>query len=88
MRLTLFATGFLVSVLGVLPARYWLKKLPGEGWVYLAAISLRLIALLIGCLAIYVLAKAERSQCITAYASGVAVGWVAHVVYALWVLKK
>ena len=84
----LFAVGFFVSVFAAVVARIWLKRHPGEGFVFLAAISLRLIALLIGCTAVYLLATAGRAQGIAAFALGVAAGWVVHVVFALWALRK
>jgi hypothetical protein len=84
----LFAVGFLVSAFAAFAARLGFRKNPGEGFIFLAAISLRLIALLIGCTAVYVLAKTGRTQGISAFALGVAAGWVAHVVLALWALRK
>ncbi|MBN8220216.1 MAG: hypothetical protein J0L53_04795 [Spirochaetes bacterium] len=84
----LFAVGFFVSMMAALMARLWLKKHPGEGFIFLAAISLRLIALLIGCTAVYLLATTQRTQGITAFALGVAAGWVAHVAFALLAVRK
>jgi hypothetical protein len=84
----LFAVGLFASVFAAVAAKIWLKKHPGEGFIFLAAISLRLMALLIGCTAVYLLAQAERSQGIVAYALGVAAGWIAHTVAAMWALRK
>ena len=86
----LFATGFLASLFVVLLARRSQGRgaLPGEGWIFLAAISLRLIVLLAGGLAVYLIVKTERAQCIAAFALGVAAGWVWHFVFALRALRK
>lgn len=84
----LFAVGFFVSAFAALAARIWLKRHPGEGFIFLAAISLRLIVLLIGCTTVYLVATTQRTQSISAFALGVAAGWAAHVAFALLALRK
>jgi len=84
----LFATGLSVSVIAALLAKFWLKRQPGAGWVYLGAISLRIVALLSGCLILYLAVREDRAAQIGAYALGVAAGWVVHLVSALVALRK
>ena len=84
----LFVSGFVFSVVAALLVRWWLRKNAGAGWVYLGAISLRLVALLIGLTAVYLSVVADRTQCLTAYAAGIAAGWLTHLVFALVVLKN
>jgi hypothetical protein len=84
----LLATGVMASLGGALLARFWLTRYPGAGWVYLGSISLRLMALLIGCTAIYVTVEFDRGRAIVVFAIGVALGWVVHVFAALLTLRK
>jgi len=88
MSIALFVTGFLASVVVVLPAHLWFRKDTGAGWVYLAATSLRLIALLVGCVAIYFLAEENRALRIELYAIGIATGWIAHFALSYWLLNR
>lgn len=69
-------------------AKRWLRTQPGAGWVYLGAISLRVVALLVGCLVIYFVVSDDRAGKIGAFALGIAAGWVLHLTTALVALRK
>lgn len=69
-------------------AKRWLKGQPGAGWVYLGAISLRIVALLAGCLVVYLVERDDRAGKIGAFALGIAAGWVLHLTTALVALRK
>lgn len=84
----LFAAGFLVSVGAAVAAAFWFKRLDGAGWVYLGSTSIRLLALLVGCTAVYVVASPGAGSYITAYSLGLLIGWVAHIGFALVALRK
>ena len=84
----LFATGVLVSVVAALAAARWLKLFGGEGWVYLGSTSIRLLALLIGCTSVYVVASPGAGSYIVAFALGVMTGWLGHISFALVALRK
>ncbi len=84
----LFATGVFVSVIAALVAVIWLKNLEGAGWVYLGSTSIRLLALLTGCTAVYVVASPGAGSYMTAYAFGVMAGWLGHIGFALVALRK
>ncbi len=84
----LFAAGFLISVGAALAAAFWFRKLEGAGWVYLGSSSVRFLALLVGCTAVYVVASPGAGSYITAYSLGLLAGWVAHFGFALVALRK
>lgn len=84
----LFATGVLISIVAALVAAVWFRKLEAAGWVYLGTTSIRLLALLIGCTAVYVVASPGAGSYITAYSLGLLAGWVAHFGFALVALRK
>ncbi|MCX7633424.1 MAG: hypothetical protein N2Z22_08850 [Turneriella sp.] len=83
----LFATGVLVAALAPLAALQLRRFQHGAGWVYLGAVTFRLVAMLAGSVVIYLLFSPGAEGEILAYATGLTVAWVAHVVVA-WKLVK
>ena len=84
----LFAAGVLVSAFAALLAGWLVKARNGAGWVYFGAITLRMLAMLAGCTLVYVLASPGAGPLIGAYALGVAVAWLFHLVVALVQLRE
>jgi hypothetical protein len=84
----LFVTGVLVSVVAALAATKWLRQFEGEGWIYLGSTSIRLVALLVGCTTVYVVASPGAGGYIIAFALGVMAGWLGHISFALVALRK
>lgn len=63
------------------------KDAAAAGWVYYGAAPLRLLALLLGCTLVYVLAAPGAGRLIAAYALGLIAAWLVHVVVALVKLR-
>lgn len=90
--LSAMIAGRLVRVRGVKPlaqpdmvAR---KNAATAGWVYYGAAPLRLLALLLGCTLVYLMAAPGAGRLIVAYALGLAAAWLVHVVVALVKLRE
>lgn len=84
----LFAAGVLASAFSALLAGWLVKTRNGAGWVYFGAITPRMLAMLAGCTLVYVLASPGAGPLIAAYALGVAVAWLFHLVVALVQLRE
>ncbi len=84
----LFVIGLGAPLLFALFAQRWLRDAEGAGWVYMAAITPRILILIVGCTVVYFVWRGSSAFYMKVFALGVVASWLVHFVFALVQLRK
>jgi len=84
----LFVVGVFASLAAAFIAHRAARREGEAGWLYFSAITFRMLALLVGCTAVYVIASPGAGALIGAYALGIAAASLTHLLVALVKLRE